>query len=335
MRPNRLSRTRHDGEIIGGRLSYVAEPDVPECDPTERWKVSLLHIQMTDRHDICVHFAKRDGTRSTIRVDAANRSDFGKFCRELDSHNARTPHDRGKALAFVKKLIAAVPATSIVACASPCFCSNGVGFVMPTRCYGVAKDQYIWDTQNAPPSFGAIRGDLRDYSRHVLGACLNSPYLTLAVLGPLASSLLGCVKAKGGGKLIPETAMFHFGGGSSTGKTTLGLIAQSVFGEPKIDVDYEGTDRGIAERAYHRNNLTLVVDEAELAGLGRRGNREEDDEDSAPDHPRPRQGDFREGGSCRAIVHPLRHQHGPLYRSRSCGQGETSASRRPSPNIRH
>jgi hypothetical protein len=69
-------------------------------------------------------------------------------------------------------------------------------------------------------------------------------------------------------RLLSETAIIHFAGETSSGKTTLGQVAQSVSGSPEIETDYEATDRGIAEQAYRRSHLGLVIDDTEAAGLG-------------------------------------------------------------------
>ena len=138
---------------------------------------------------------------------------------------------------------------------------------MPKKAYGSARGRFIWDKNNASPDFGSAKGDLSAYSRGVLIPASSSPYLALAIMIPLAGALLGYMSQKTGKKLLTETAILHFAGESSSGKTTLGLVAQSVFGSPAIETDYEATDRRITEHAYRRNNLALIVDDTESAGL--------------------------------------------------------------------
>jgi hypothetical protein len=84
---------------------------------------------------------------------------------------------------------------------------------------------------------------------------------------PLAGPLVDYVERKRQVPIVPETAVFHFAGESSTGKTTLARVAQSVFGSLDIETDYEASDRGISERAYNRSNLALIIDDTESAGL--------------------------------------------------------------------
>ena len=249
------------------REAWVNEPRVPECKPKSRWRIRLIEIQMTGRYEIEIGFMRRGGASESLRIDNALRSEFDSIRKQLDARNARLPFNKKDALAFTERLIRAVPTRPLVACASPGFCLEGTGFVMPKKVYGAARGRFIWDKKNASPDFGAARGDLSSYSRGVLIPALSSPYLSLAIVIPLAGALLGYISQKTGKKLLTETAIVHFAGESSSGKTTLGLVAQSVFGSPAIETDYEATDRGITEHAYRRNNLALIIDDTESAGL--------------------------------------------------------------------
>ena len=59
--------------------------------------------------------------------------------------------------------------------------------------------------------------------------------------------------------------MMHWAGETSTGKTTVARVAQSVIGssDPSALADYRLSERRIAEQAYHRNDLLAVFDETE------------------------------------------------------------------------
>jgi hypothetical protein len=161
------------------------EPNVPECKPTQVWKVRLIKIEMTGRYQIEIQFRTRLGKIDSLRIDAGLRSESDRIRRELDSRNARLPFDKKVALTFTEDLIRQVPATAFIACASPVFCDDGTGFVMPNRRYGSARGTFIWDVENSPPEFGAIQGELSEYTQGVLIPALSSPYLTLAMLIPL------------------------------------------------------------------------------------------------------------------------------------------------------
>lgn len=249
------------------REVWLSEPDVEECRPKSQWRVRLLESQMTGKYEIEIAFRTRHGRWKLLRVDNARRSDFDWIRRELESLNARLPDDKTAALAFVRDLVRRTPTRSIVACASPGWTPDATGFVMPYRCYGSARGRYVWDRKQTPPQFAEITADLAIYQRTVLTAASASPYVSLAVMIALAGPLVAYVEEKRQQRLLSETAIFHFAAESSSGKTTLARVAQSVFGSPDIETDYEASDRGVAERAYQRNNLALIIDDTESAGL--------------------------------------------------------------------
>jgi Domain of unknown function (DUF927) len=248
--------------------AWVTEPNVKECHPNAKWRVRLFRLQMTAKFEIEIGFRTRDGQPGLLRVDNARRSEFDYVRKELESRNARLPTDKRNALDFVRELIRKTPVRPIVACASPGWTPDAAGFVMPYKRYGSAKGQYVWDSNEAPRQFGEIKGDLATYQKTVLTAAAASPHVSLAVMIALAGPLVDYVERKRQVPLLPETAIFHFAAGSSSGKTTLARVAQSVFGSPDIDTDYEASDRGVSERAYQRNNLALIIDDTESSGLG-------------------------------------------------------------------
>src|SRR5271165_5229142 len=247
---------------------WVAEPNVKECRPNVKWRVRLIKSRMTGKFEIEIWFRTRGGRWGVLRVDNARRSDFDSVRKELESQNARLPNDKRDALAFVRDLVRKTPSEPIFACASPGWTGAATGFVMPYKRYGGAKGQYIWDRKETRPGFAELKGDLATFQRTVLTTAMASPYASMAIIIALAGPLLDYVERKQYVRLLPEAAIFHFAAGSSSGKTTLAKVAQSVFGSPEIDSDYEASDRGVAERAYQRNNLALIIDDTESAGLG-------------------------------------------------------------------
>ena len=265
------SNTNHDDQEARARFAlretFVSEPDLDDCRPREKWRLKFLKLQLTGKHEIEIEFRTRDDQWQMLRVENWRRSDFNSIRRELDAHNACLPSNRKDANAFVEELIRQTPTVPFIACASPQFCNRATGFVMPYRQYGTAYGAYLWDDVNAPPEFGKIKGDLATYQRTVLRIARSSPYVSLAIMIALAGTLVDYVERRRGVRLLTETAIVHFVGESSSGKTTVGRVGQSVGGSPTIETDYEATDRGIAEHAYRRNNLVLVIDDTESAGL--------------------------------------------------------------------
>jgi Domain of unknown function (DUF927) len=262
-------RSSHDqrqsarNEVTVGR---VREPDVAECDPTQRWLTRSESDGITFQHSIRFRFYKRDGEKSTTLIPQSWRSSPNRILATLESLNARLPSDRRVADEFVKALVLSIPTKAVIACTSPSFVRGATGFVMPGKLYGSAVGPYVWNAQDAPRQFGAIQGDLKDYSRGVLIPALSSPYLTLGIAVGLAGALLGYAAQKNGNRVLPETAIIHFAGETSSGKTTTIRVCQSVFGSPDVEMDYQASDPGLAEHAYRRNNLALIIDDTESGG---------------------------------------------------------------------
>ncbi len=266
MTPKSGSRA-NDEKQRSPRHARVSEPDVAGCEPQKRWRVRLIWLKSTGRHEIEITFFRRNGTTDKLRVDNARRSDDRYIVGELDSRNARLPRDKKEALEFVKLLVQSAPDDPLVAYDAPGFTEDGLGFVMPKRLYGSALGTAIWDA-NASSDFGSIEGDLATYQKGILKPAESSPYVTLAILIAMAGPVADYIHFKTRRKLLAETAIFHFAGESSSGKTTLETVALSVFGLPEATAAFDASDRGIVEAAHARNNLALVIDDTESAELG-------------------------------------------------------------------
>ncbi len=233
--------------------------------------MQFRHLELSNEYEIKIGFLTRSGKRDTIIVSARDRSEFEKIRRELCARDARLPMDRKAGLRFVETLIGATPKDAVKVVSKPGFRDGAKGFVMPARMYGTAKGRFVWDANFGDPKFGEIRGDLAQYREGVLKPALASPFMSFAILIALAAPLCSYTEQKDGrGKLLSEGAIFHWAGESSSGKTTLARITQSVFGSPDIVTDYEATPRGVAEAAYARNDLVASLDDTENAGLADR-----------------------------------------------------------------
>jgi hypothetical protein len=246
--------------------AWLPEPDVKGCRPSSQWRLRFLQSQLTKKFELEITFRTREGKQALLRLDNSRRSDVDWIRKELDSRNARLPNDKKDAVDFVSELIRRTPTHPVVAYTSPGWTSDAKGFVMPYKRYGNAAGRCVWDSQMAPREFARIRGDLKEYQKTVLRLAEESPYVSAAVMIALAGPLIDYVKIKREVELLPETAIFHFAAESSTGKTTLARVAQSVFGSPDIEADYEASDRGISEHAYQRNNLAMIIDDTESSG---------------------------------------------------------------------
>ncbi|MHC2088752.1 DUF927 domain-containing protein [Methylobacterium sp. CM6244] len=183
----------------------------------------------------------------------------------LDSYDAAYP--TSDSYSFVAELIRQAEKRRLIATSCPGFVEEGRGFVMPTKQFGRAKKRYTWDETTSSDFFDQRAGCLANYQKYVLKPALHSPVATLAVLLPLASSLLSYTRERSKIQLIPETGIFHIVGPTTCGKTTCARICASVFGSPDAIFDWEITLPAVPEAAYTRNSLVLVLDDMENSGL--------------------------------------------------------------------
>ncbi len=245
-------------------IASVCEPNDPACKPDKKWLARYRHNELSKEYEIEIRFWTRSGRTDSIIISARDRSEFGKIRRELCARDARLPMDPKLSLQFVVSLMAATPKDAIKVVSKPGFRDGAKAFVMPGHMYGSAEGRFLWDANFSDPAFGEIKGDLTQYHEGVLKPAPASPFVSFAILIALAAPLPSYTEQKDGrGKLLPESAIFHWAAESSSGKTTLARITQSVFGSPDITTDYEATPRGVAEAAYTRNDLVVVLDDTE------------------------------------------------------------------------
>lgn len=210
-----------------------------------------------------IAFLRRDRTFQTCKFPLADRDAPHKLLKLLNSFDARLPDETSAARRFVEALVRSIPAASVTATSCPGWRDHARGFVMPCRMYGTAVGRFVWDGSAGSREFGAICGTLAEYQRGVLKPALQSTHLTVAILLELAAPLVGYVEGRLRRHLMAETALFHWAGDTSTGKTTLARAAQSVIGNPRSFADYRASERRIAEEAFHHNDLVAVFDETE------------------------------------------------------------------------
>ena len=260
------------------------------------------------------------GRRS--RVENSRRSDFNSIRRELDAHNACLPSNRKDANAFVEELIRQTPTVPFIACASPDFATG-----QPNR-HAV---QTVWNRlrrlslgrHKCAARIRQKEGRPGDLSAH---GAPHRPVVALCLAGDhdrAGGHARRLRRAEARSTVVDRDGDSPFVGKSSSGKTTVGRVGQQSVRSPTIETDYEATDRGIAEDAYRRNNLVLVIDDTESAGNRQLGDSREDAQVCPPRAARSLQGDFDEGlevGPSRAALVGIRRRSGPS-RSRRWRRG--------------
>lgn len=131
---------------------------------------------------------------------------------------------------------------------------HGDVFALPRETFGdTAAEPVI--LQSASPDGVALGqvGSLDGWRDHVAAPCAGNSRLVLALCCAFAGPCIGLLNAEGGG--------VHLRGASSTGKTTAGAVAASVYGPPSFIRNWRQTDNGLEGVATLHSDLLLILDE--------------------------------------------------------------------------
>ena len=130
-------------------------------------------------------------------------------------------------------------------------------FVFPDGCVGSNDGDQVFHQSDAGANhLMTTAGTLEDWQQNVSRLCSGNSRLLLAVSAGFASTLLAKVGVEGGG--------FHFRGDTSKGKTTLLLIAGSVWGggsDNGFIRRWRATINGLESVAASHNDALLCLDE--------------------------------------------------------------------------
>jgi putative DNA primase/helicase len=130
---------------------------------------------------------------------------------------------------------------------------NDYVFVLPRRKLGQGED-VIFQAPGASRSDYSSGGDVEEWSNTIGLACQGNPTVIFAISSALAGTLLNPLGKQGGG--------FHLIGDSSCGKTTLLLLAASVWGKAEDFIgSWRATGNGLEGAAVARNDTCMILDE--------------------------------------------------------------------------
>ena len=96
-------------------------------------------------------------------------------------------------------------------------------------------------------------GSLSEWRASVASQCIGNPLLVLGVSLAFSGPLLELLGVQGGG--------FHLSGRSSSGKSTIQIVAGSVWGSRDFACSWRATANGLEGVAAARNSTLLVLDE--------------------------------------------------------------------------
>lgn len=131
---------------------------------------------------------------------------------------------------------------------------HGNAYILSTVAIGQpAGERLILQSTNAPTLATARAGSLDGWRASIGQYCVGNSRLafgvSIAVCGPLLSLLRR------------DSILFHFRGPSSIGKTTVGIVAGSVWGGPCYHETWRATGNALEGTALNHNDGLLVLDE--------------------------------------------------------------------------
>ena len=131
------------------------------------------------------------------------------------------------------------------------WCGNS--FVLPDKVYGQDADKIIFQSGERNHDEYTTAGTLKGWQVNIAAFAIDNPLLILAISTAFTGALLQSCHAESGG--------IHFIGESSTGKSTCGIAASSVWGGENYKRSWRTTSNGLEGAAMLFNDGLLVLDE--------------------------------------------------------------------------
>ncbi len=130
---------------------------------------------------------------------------------------------------------------------------HGGAYLLPDQQLGSSSERLHFYEAGAqlPPISSA--GTLEEWQQHIGALCVGNHRVAFAVCIALAGPLLHLLGLESGG--------FHFYGVSSSGKSTTGRVACSVYGPPAFERSWRSTDNALESIAAAHSDGLLVLDE--------------------------------------------------------------------------
>lgn len=235
------------------RLNEEGEP-IPVCSKLEILARTRDH--KGGNWGVLVEFDDPDGTRKRLNIPAsAMAGEFGKEVvvplvnmglRLAPSRTGRNA--RNDLQSYLQSYDSAERARLVTRLGW-----HEQAYLLPDQVFGQAGEHlHFYEAGSALPPFDQA-GSLEDWQQQVGALCVGNHRLTFAVSLAFAGPLLHLVGAESGG--------FHFYGNSSTGKSTAGRVACSVYGPPAFEKSWRSTDNALESIAAAHSDGLLVLDE--------------------------------------------------------------------------
>ncbi|MGX5217496.1 DUF927 domain-containing protein [Pseudomonas segetis] len=130
---------------------------------------------------------------------------------------------------------------------------HGDAYLLPDRQIGhTAEHLHFYEAGTALPPISQA-GTLEQWQQQIGALCIGNHRLAFAASTAFAGPLLHLMGQESGG--------FHFHGVSSSGKSTTGRVACSVYGPPAFERSWRSTDNALESIASAHSDGLLVLDE--------------------------------------------------------------------------
>jgi uncharacterized protein (DUF927 family) len=130
---------------------------------------------------------------------------------------------------------------------------HGDTYILPDKHFGDRKNIFVDDRQLTQSEHLHSKGSLEEWQEHIGKYLVGNPALIFGVGMAFAPVLMNDLKIESGG--------IHFFGNSSTGKTTMVTVANSVWAAPKWKNTWRSTDNGLEGLCCAHNDAFMVLDE--------------------------------------------------------------------------
>jgi len=130
---------------------------------------------------------------------------------------------------------------------------HGNTYILPDQQFGIRKNIFVDDRQLTQSEHLHSKGTLGEWQEYIGKYLVGNSSLIFTVGMAFAPILMNDLKIESGG--------IHFFGNSSTGKTTMVTVANSVWAAPKWKNTWRSTDNGLEGLCCSHNDAFMVLDE--------------------------------------------------------------------------
>jgi hypothetical protein len=231
-----------------------------------KWRAVRLIDETSQNTMIGITYPRNGGGIDFTAFDSDLIEKPAKLRLELKKKGAKLSGSKDDQEKFIGKLLCGLPSDEYVLTSKPGF--RGDGFVLGSKMLGDAGKKFCWLSDPDHAGVGDVAGSMDAWTRDVAMVAAHSSFAVTAISIALASCLRTYVEeriitTKGLRPLTTEGGVINYSGHSSSGRSTLGLMANGVHGLPTAVFEWDFTRRGLDEGAASRNNLAFVIDDTE------------------------------------------------------------------------